>query len=260
RRLVPRSPHRFCGPRARRLEAPATRGDPSHADPDMARLDRMDGRTERPTEFGQTSHRQPFARLLEGHPAHGPPINSRIPRLPKILQNTSPLTRETCSMMTTWRLTLIGTCAALCLTIPAVADEFTSTVRVKNPGPARSVVPLRAWVRVPKSLAEVTDCQLVGPDGGITPGQLAKPSLLAMAPPSNDDGHLWRELHFVLPELAQDDERTYELRISSEQSAEAPRYRWTIEENNWAELALGERPVMRYMFEPLDESSRERRD
>src|SRR5690606_18885148 len=51
-----------------------------------------------------------------------------------------------------------------------------------------------------------------------------------------------------------------ELRISSEQSAEAPRYRWTIEENNWAELALGERPVMRYMFEPLDESSRERRD
>lgn len=82
------------------------------------------------------------------------------------------------------------------------------------------------------------------------------PSTTGEAAPSNR-----RELHFILPGLAQGAKLELRATLRDEagprQTGDEPFFAWVHEASRFAELRLGRRPVLRYMCEPLDAARRE---
>jgi hypothetical protein len=70
------------------------------------------------------------------------------------------------------------------------------------------------------------------------------------------------ELHFIVPRLDAGEKRSFRARLLTDEGRttdERP-FRWENVPGKQAELSLGDRPVLRYMYEKLDVSSPERRD
>lgn len=128
-------------------------------------------------------------------------------------------------------------------------------ITIVNSGEDRQHVPLRALVHLPPSLKDIKLCRLAGNSSEHSIGQLTRPSLLAEAA-SEEESSLARELHFVVDHLPADSRLQLEVQpIDSSPTG----YRWVKETGLWAELRWGDRPVLRYMHEELDESSGQRR-
>lgn len=68
-----------------------------------------------------------------------------------------------------------------------------------------------------------------------------------------------KELRFVLPELKAGSTAAYKVTFIRETSRTDPAFAWTDSPNDFAELAVGGRPVLRYMYKGLDESSKDAR-
>ncbi len=68
-----------------------------------------------------------------------------------------------------------------------------------------------------------------------------------------------KELRFVLPELKAGATATYKVTFIREPSKLDTTFAWKDEANDYAELSVGKRPVLRYMYKGLDESSKEAR-
>ncbi|TWT33403.1 DUF6807 family protein [Blastopirellula retiformator] len=84
-------------------------------------------------------------------------------------------------------------------------------------------------------------------------GQLTAPSLLSIADAEKD-----RELTFVLPELASGAE--FKGAVDFGDSSGGEQFEWKDEPGKSLDLLYGDKPVLRYMYEALDESSKERRN
>src|SRR5205823_10733128 len=68
-----------------------------------------------------------------------------------------------------------------------------------------------------------------------------------------------RELRFVLPELKAGKTASFKVTFIREPSKLDEIFAWKDAEGSFAEASFGKRPVLRYMYEPLDESSKDAR-
>lgn len=115
-------------------------------------------------------------------------------------------------------------------------------------------VVVKTIVLLDKDQAKQTDVQVTG--GGQTlAAQLTAPSLLAKVPAAGD--RVARELHFVVPKLEAKQEVTYE--VNFEKPASGETFAWKDTPDKYMDLAYGDKPVLRYMHERVDNSSKERR-
>jgi len=68
-----------------------------------------------------------------------------------------------------------------------------------------------------------------------------------------------RELRFVLPELKAGASAAYKVTFIREPSRLDETFTWTDTEGNYTEASIGKRPVLRYVYKALDESSKDAR-
>jgi hypothetical protein len=156
--------------------------------------------------------------------------------------------------------------AVVCLSIVppkalAAKREFSITVAAGKHD--RTGTPLSVRLVLPRELEETaTRATVKGPGDQAVPAQLALPALLS--PPAPAKEGVVRHLHFVLPgPLKAGQTAKYLVTIttdapSGETFAETFAWRDTARES--AELRFAGSPVLRYMYRPLDESSKEARE
>jgi hypothetical protein len=116
----------------------------------------------------------------------------------------------------------------------------------------RRNTPVRVLVELPEEQKDAQTAVLQA-DGVQIVGQFTEPRLLAEATNGK------RELHFVLPRLDAGRSLLLEAHVGEITESEES-FRWQAHEDQWTELQLGRRPVLRYMHAPLDTSTDERRE
>lgn len=136
----------------------------------------------------------------------------------------------------------------------AAAADYSAKLKIEAGDHARRNAPARTLVAVPASLAEVPVAELKTADGETITAQLNAPRLLADELVVKD-GFVARELTFVINQLGKGQSRTYAVAINSGDEAEGETYAWRDAPGKYIELSYGDRPALRYMCEPLDESS-----
>jgi hypothetical protein len=109
----------------------------------------------------------------------------------------------------------------------------------------------------PVMLERARSVRLTDGDGNELPAQLTGPSVLN--PLANRPGLVVRELHFIVPHLRAG--ATLELTAAlSKDAYDGDGFAWKDTPGERAELRCGARPVLRYMYQALDESTPEARE
>src|SRR5437867_12871763 len=111
----------------------------------------------------------------------------------------------------------------------------------------RNNVPVR--VQMPRSKIgkdRIASATLAGTDGKSIPAQWTGPGLTSSAA---------GELHFVLPHLAAGESVRLKATRSTPSPASARGFNWQDHPGHHTDLMFGERPIMRYHYERLDEST-----
>ncbi len=142
----------------------------------------------------------------------------------------------------------------LSFSVSAVVAEHTVKLEVSAGEHDRTNVPVRTLIEVPAELAEVTVAEVKRAGGAATTGQLSAPRLLAQEQAA-PQGRAVRELTFLVDTLGRGETAVYTATIRSGATAEGTTYAWRDTPGKSTELRYGERPVLRYMYEALDESS-----
>jgi len=149
-------------------------------------------------------------------------------------------------------LALAAVCSAATFLAPPVRADYPKSITVEAGKHDRTNVPVVAHLKktgkanaTPTGTFELTD-----ENGKKVYCQVAHHGLVTTR--TNEDAPF--ELHFVVDELKAGEKRTYTWGGSG--SAEQS-YDWVSEPKTYSELKFGDRPVLRYMQEPLDESRRE---
>ncbi len=141
---------------------------------------------------------------------------------------------------------------ALCLASSAVAAPRVE-VLVRGGEHAWENVPVRVPVQLSGDQGDVKTIRLTTGDGQEIFGQITRPGLNANTQSDNA-----RELHLIVPRL----EKGASLQLRGELSnvqASGPAFHWEDTPGKHADLRLGDKPVLRYMYEAVDDSSKERR-
>ncbi len=119
--------------------------------------------------------------------------------------------------------------------------------------------PARVSITLPASMDEVRSVVLKAPDGKQIVGQLTAPGLLS-TPAQTPKGQVRRELNFILPKLKAGESVTLEAAIRPVAEAAAKGFHWDGVPGEYKELSFGKRPVLRYMYKALDDSTKESRE
>jgi hypothetical protein len=110
----------------------------------------------------------------------------------------------------------------------------------------------------PRAYATLTD----GKANTYAWGQVTTPGLLS--PSAAPAGKVARDLHFVLRELKAGATLRLKATISTEEpprpDVHIPQFHWVEEKGKWSELRFDKTPVLRYVCEPLDDSTPARRE
>lgn len=155
--------------------------------------------------------------------------------------------------------------ALLCVAAPAAAGEEAPVLRLTVEGGKedQTNVPVRLPLTVPKAQAKITNVVVKTP-AGMLPGQLTGPSIVTewVAPAAAD--LVRRDLHFIVPQLKAGGSLSVEVDLGQEAKAGQGAFHWVEGGKDWTELRfkdkLGDRPVLRYMHKPYDDSSKDARD
>jgi hypothetical protein len=129
-------------------------------------------------------------------------------------------------------------------------------IEVSSGKHARHETPIAVAVELPADAATLHTVSLVPDNGPSVIGQLTQPGILHQATETTE-GHLLRELHFVLPQLEAG--KTIQYRLEATDRAGEEGFQWKDHNGVFSELQFGNRPVMRYMHQALDESTPEDR-
>jgi hypothetical protein len=144
---------------------------------------------------------------------------------------------------------------AFSLLSSTLAETKHFTIELKAGRHDRENTPVKVPLTLPQPLAK-TGSVLLKHDGKAIPAQFTAPSLLAKSQPSEGDLSAV-ELVFVLPKLSAGETATLEATIGSEpggtQGGKA--FAWEDESGKHVDLTFDGRPVLRYMYAPLDEST-----
>jgi hypothetical protein len=140
-------------------------------------------------------------------------------------------------------------CIAVYLTAAAwaFADSSSFDFTVAAGRYDRKNVPVR--VPMPRGLIgkeRIASVALAGTDGKSIPAQWTGPGLLSSAA---------GELHFVLPHLAAGESVRLKATLSTESSGRAGGFAWHDQPGHHTDLKFGERAIMTYHYERLDEST-----
>lgn len=109
-------------------------------------------------------------------------------------------------------------------------------------------------------MADVTAVELRDAAGDTLVGQLTAPGLNRRPAEAAPDGLVHRELHFIVPRLAAGDSLDLTATVTPEATSQQDVFAWHDTPGEYAELRFGQRPVLRYMYAALDESSPARRE
>lgn len=143
-------------------------------------------------------------------------------------------------------LILLAPCSA------TYADNVT--IELKPPQGKPRAVPMSIDVTLPRQYADFQVVRLVAQEGKSLYGQLTKPGI-----GSQSSDPLARELHVVLPpDMVGSAPVTWQLSLAVDRMYR-PLFRWQPGEKH-DDLVFEKRPVLRYMHEAVDDSSKERRD
>ena len=140
-------------------------------------------------------------------------------------------------------------CIAVCFAAAACAfgDSSSFDFTVAAGRHERNNVPVR--VQAPRGQIgndRVASVTLAGTDGKSMPAQWTGPGLTSSAS---------GELHFVLPHLAAGKSVRLKATLSTQSPASARGFTWHDHPGHHTDLMFGERPIMTYHYERLDEST-----
>lgn len=163
-------------------------------------------------------------------------------------------------MRLTW-CTVVGCLLGLIASTLAVAAEpFRLPVRIQGGEKPQKNVLVKVLVDLEiGALAQAKEAKVrrAGSDAVWT-AQITAPSLLAKAT-ATPDQKLPREIHILLPEVAANAQLDLEVTIDPAVPATTPTFHWEDTAGKHADLMFGDRPVLRYMYEGLDASTKDRR-
>jgi sialate O-acetylesterase len=145
---------------------------------------------------------------------------------------------------------------------PAPVAPFNFTVAAGKHD--RKNEPVVLPCQIPNALAGVKSAVIEDEKGQrVAAGQVTPPGLLfdhGILPPNV--GHAHAEIHFILPELKAG--ATLNLRAVPVPDTAEPKsanaFSWHDTPGEFLELRFGDRPVLRYMYQALDDSTKEKRD
>jgi hypothetical protein len=121
----------------------------------------------------------------------------------------------------------------------------------------RENTPVRALVLIPSGWVNQAAVILRGPDGTPIAAQLARAALLDKLPPTSGK-NAPRFLWWVLPKLRTGRSIEYHATISPGDAGTKSRFAWHDEEGKYRDLYLGNRPVLRYMYQAYEDDPEKR--
>jgi hypothetical protein len=143
--------------------------------------------------------------------------------------------------------------------VPALAqDTFPLSLSVSAGKHDRSQTPVKVAVAIPLSLRGALIVPLKTDDGRTFYGQLSRAGIIDEELRDQPE-MVGRYLHFILPELPVGKTLTLQGTVTLDVQQPSEVFHWKDSPGRFAELSLGDRPILRYMCAPLDESSAERR-
>jgi len=150
--------------------------------------------------------------------------------------------------------------ASLVMLVPALAAAAPQTfdVTVQAGKYDRQNDPVTVVVALPTDLAK-GPVQLSDSTGKDILCQLTDLSLLAR-PGKVPEGQLQREVHFILPALKAGEMAHYKLTVGGTQTRTEAGFRVVDKPGEFSEILFKDRPILRYMCQPIDESSKEKRE
>jgi hypothetical protein len=122
----------------------------------------------------------------------------------------------------------------------------------------RAAGPIAVPLVLPQDSPGAATAVLVDSSGRKFTGQITPPGLLERR--TETPGQVQRTLHFIGPAMKAGDKLTLQVRLSPDTAPPEASFRWHDTPGQFAELKFGQQPVLRYMYEPLDESSPARRE
>jgi hypothetical protein len=157
------------------------------------------------------------------------------------------------------RCILIAALSALLLPAGARAagKEFDVTVAAGKTD--RTNTPVCMPLSVTKDLAKNEWATLRTPDGKVIYGQLTAPGLTTESI-KGEKGELRRDLHFLLPSLKAGESLTLKVDAAPELKRTPMTFAWHDKPGEYSELTYGDRPVLRYIDVPFDDSGKEKRE
>lgn len=124
---------------------------------------------------------------------------------------------------------------------------------------SRDNVPVRVDVAVPTALKDATQASIRFADGRQVVAQVMSPSLLSK-PMGVGSSDVHRQLCFILDHLDAGQSLSGEATIADKLTPDTvATFAWTDTAGKYSDLSFAGRPVLRYMYEPLDESNPVRR-
>jgi hypothetical protein len=135
----------------------------------------------------------------------------------------------------------------LCSACSAFSGSASLEITVAAGRHERNIVPVRVAVSAGRTgLNKITSVTVTGPDGKAIPAQWTGPGLLAGEEP---------ELHFILRHLPAGESVRLKATVLTDPPPSAEGFAWHDHAGRHVDLRFGQRPVVTYYYEPLDEST-----
>jgi len=140
--------------------------------------------------------------------------------------------------------------------LAAAQEERTESSKNLTLSVARTSknLPVRALISIDKAFVKTTAVEVHLPGGNKVPGQLSRLGLLSRIHAKPSDS-IVRELHFILPKSTANQTLELTVKLSTEEP-KFPSFAWAKSTGKHVELRFGKRPVLRYMHEKLDASTK----
>ena len=155
---------------------------------------------------------------------------------------------------------LLCVAAALALVQPALSqDSHPLTIMVSAGRHNRKQTPVKVAVKIPQSLRGALIVPLNTENGQTIYGQLSTSGGIATERHEAPRGSVARFLYFVVPELDAGKSLTLTGSVTLDIQMPPAVFVWKDSAGQFAELAYGKRPVLKYMYAALDETTPESR-
>jgi hypothetical protein len=152
----------------------------------------------------------------------------------------------------------LGALTLLAVSAAMAQDAHQLTLTVTAGKHDRRQTPVKVPLEIPKLLSGALIVPLKAESGETIVGQLSTSGGLLSEEVQSQEGTVGRYLHFVLPELAAGKTLTLNGEVRLEIHKLPAVFLWK-DSGQYAELSYSRRPVLKYMYAPLDETTPEKR-